>query len=303
MAIGIDPLVDFACKQLLGNPEHPAITLHFLNAVLGGSPQITDVTVLNPIVEKEFEDDKYAILDVRARDVDGHRFNIEIQRSLPTALRERLTYYAATQLVEQLSAGQGYESLQPSIGICILDAVIFGQVNDVHLDFRLIDAKHGVTLTEHLQIHLLELPKYVLLSHNAIITDPIEQWCYFFTRARTLTAEEIMQRLPHPVFSESAGVLKMIARDPDQRRLYEARLKVERDARAKLDFARQEGREEGREQGRQEGRQQGEAVGKVKVLRDLLDETSPTDDELQASTLEQLASLESEFQRRLRKRG
>src|SRR6056297_3671957 len=299
MAIGIDPLVDFACKQLLGNPEHPAITLHFLNAVLGGSPQIIDVEILNPIVEKEFEDDKYAILDVRARDAHGHRFNIEIQRTLPTALRERLTYYAATQLVEQLGAGEGYELLRPSIGICILDAVMFGRVKDLHLDFRLINGKHGLTLTDHLQVHLLELPKYLLSSHNRAITDPIEQWCYFFTRAKTLTIEEIVQRLPDPVFSESAGVLEMISRDPEQRILYEARLKAERDARAKLDFARQEGRQEGRE----EGRQQGEAVGKVKVLRDLLDETSPTDDELQAYPLDQLASLESDFQRRLRKRG
>ncbi len=67
MAIGIDPLVDFAGKKLLGSPDHPAITLHFLNAVLGGSPTITAVEILDPTVEKEFEEDKYAILDIRAR--------------------------------------------------------------------------------------------------------------------------------------------------------------------------------------------------------------------------------------------
>lgn len=33
MAIGIDPTVDYAFKLILGSPEHPAITLHFLNAV------------------------------------------------------------------------------------------------------------------------------------------------------------------------------------------------------------------------------------------------------------------------------
>jgi hypothetical protein len=30
----IDPTVDFACKLLLGNPEYPDITIHFLNAIL-----------------------------------------------------------------------------------------------------------------------------------------------------------------------------------------------------------------------------------------------------------------------------
>lgn len=297
MAIGIDPLVDFACKRVLGSPEHPAITLHFLNAVLGGSPRITDVEILNPIVEKEFEDDKYAILDVRARDTHGNRFNIEIQRSLPTALRERLTYYAATQLVEQLGAGEGYESLRPSIGICILDAVIFRQVTELHLDFRLMDSKHGLTLTDHLQVHLLELPKYASPSHNGVITDPIEQWCYFFLRADELTAEEIGRRLPEPVFLEATGVLEMIARDPDQRSLYEARLKAERDARAKLDYARNEGLEQGLEKGRRE-----ERLRTVGILRDIAGASSPTDAELQLLSFEDLAALESDFQRRLRKR-
>jgi len=125
MAIGIDPLVGFACRTLLGSPDHPAITLHFLNAVLGGSPQITDVEILNPVVEKEFADDKYSILDVRARDEFGHRFNIEIQRTRPAALRERLTYYAATQLVKQLGEGDLYTELRPAIGICILDLSLF----------------------------------------------------------------------------------------------------------------------------------------------------------------------------------
>ena len=47
MAIGIDPTVDYAFKLLLGSPEHPAITLHFLNAVLGSEVLITDVEIIN----------------------------------------------------------------------------------------------------------------------------------------------------------------------------------------------------------------------------------------------------------------
>lgn len=155
MAIGIDSLVDFACKKLLGSPEHPAITLHFLKAVLGGNPTITDVEILNPILEKEFEEDKYAILDVCASDAFGHRFDIEIQRSRPAALRERLTYYVATQLVEQLGGGDRYTELRPSIGICILDLLLYPQISDIHLDFRLRNSTHGLTFTDHLQIHLL----------------------------------------------------------------------------------------------------------------------------------------------------
>jgi hypothetical protein len=43
MAIGISPLVDFAFKLMLGNPEHSGITIHFLNSILVGQPRITQV--------------------------------------------------------------------------------------------------------------------------------------------------------------------------------------------------------------------------------------------------------------------
>ncbi|PAY15621.1 hypothetical protein CKO51_30930 [Rhodopirellula sp. SM50] len=111
MAIGIDPTVDFACKRLLGSPDHPAITLHFLNAVLGGHPPIANVQILNPIIGKSFDDDKASILDVLATDDHGRFIDIEIQTTLPAGLSERLTYYAASQLVEQLGEGDGYRRI------------------------------------------------------------------------------------------------------------------------------------------------------------------------------------------------
>ena len=58
MLIEIDPTVDFACKLLLGNPEYPVITIHFLNAILRLPSPIVSVEIVNPIVWKEFEADK-----------------------------------------------------------------------------------------------------------------------------------------------------------------------------------------------------------------------------------------------------
>ncbi len=295
MSVGIDPLVDFACRKLLGSPEHPAITLHFLNAVLTGGSKIVDVEILNPMIDKEFEDDKYSILDVRARDSNGRRFNIEIQRTIHATLAERLAFYTACQLVEQLSSGDGYDALRPSIGICILDRVMFQDVNAVHLDFRLHDPKLALTLTDHLQIHLLQLPKYFFPSNSQSISVPLEQWCYFFRHANDASDAELLQLLPDTVFEEAIGVLKMIARDPQQRQLYELRLKVERDARANLASAIQQGIEQGIEQGRRDG-----VISKVKLLRDLLRVTTPSDSELAEMAMAQLDQLDVDYERQLR---
>ncbi len=86
----------------------------------------------------------------------------------------------------------------------------------------------------------------------------------------------------------------MIARDPKQRTLYEARLKAERDALAKEDYAREEGREEERLV---------ERFRTVKMLRDIVGDAAPTDDELTGLSLDDLAGIEAKLQRRLRDRG
>lgn len=90
MAIGIDPKVDFAFKQVVGSPKRPAITLHFLNSVLGEELQITEVDILNPIQDKDSEIGKLSILDVVARDSSGRVYDIEMQTSVPAGLSARL---------------------------------------------------------------------------------------------------------------------------------------------------------------------------------------------------------------------
>jgi len=96
MLIEIDPTVDFACKLLLGNPEYPDITIHFLNAILRLPSPIVSVEIVNPIVWKEFEADKLSILDILAIDDADRRLNVEVQRTKPTCLPQRLAYYSAT---------------------------------------------------------------------------------------------------------------------------------------------------------------------------------------------------------------
>lgn len=86
----------------------------------------------------------------------------------------------------------------------------------------------------------------------------------------------------------------MIARNPDERRLYNERLKLERDERARNLQAREEGR--------QEGRHEGELVGRVKLLQNLNGDTPATTEELLRLGTEQLLVLERELQQRLRER-
>ena len=297
MAIGIDPLVDFAAKRVLGSPEHSTITLHFLNSVLGFIDPIVDVTILNPINLKDFDVDKLSILDIKATDNRGRRYNIEVQTTRPLGLPKRLTYYAAKLLIEQLGASDQYADLKPSISICLLDAIMFRDEKALQHAFQLRTI-NGLSLTDCLQVYVFELPKYVIPRDNEPITDPVDQWLYFFRRAANLTPEELSRRLPDPVFAEATGVLEMIARTPEERQHYEDRLKAERDEWARTAQAKLDGREEGRE----EGRRQGQIIGKIELLCQLLNHPYLGERPLHEQTVEELAAFEADLQLRLRAR-
>ena len=320
MAIGIDPTVDYAFKLLLGSPEHPAITLHFLNAVLGDQFDITDVEIINPILGKEDDADKLSILDVAATDSTGRRYDIEMQTSLPAGLAQRLAYYTASMYVGQIGEGDDYTLLRPAISICVLDAIMFHQSSQIHSDFRLRSRGGDLELTDGLQIHLLELPKYTVPSDNKVITDPVEAWFYFFRQADEMTTEDIEQRFDSPAFTEAAQVLDMIQRTPQQRDQYEQRLKAQRDERARMQHAveqavkqarleakaegKAEGRAEGKAEGRAEGKAEGEALGAVKGRIELLTKLLNTElVSVDGLTMEQLVAVENDLQRQLRDRG
>ena len=295
MAIGISPLVDFAFKLLLGSPEHSGITIHFLNSILVGQPRITQVEILNPFLGKKFDDDKLSILDIRATDEHGRLLNIEMQTSLPAGMAQRLTYYVSSLYVSQLGEGHQYLELCPAISICVLSQAMFAEPPALHLDFRLREVSTALTLTDDLQIHLLQLNHLQVTVENVYDACPAERWAYFLQNADKLTPAEIRRLFPDQEFSEAAGVLEMISRTPEQLMAYNARLKFQRDEVARILQARLEGREEGR----QEGEEIGEARGRIVILQELLGQRVWTAEEFAKCAAAQLNALADQLQQQL----
>ena len=133
---------------------------------------------------------------------------------------------------------------------------------------------------------------------------------FFFRQAENLTAEEVAKRLGDPTFREAVGVLEMIARSPQERDLYEARLKMQRDEEARLRYAknqgielgREKGRREGRSEGREEGIQRGNLAGRIQLLQELLGESVTEMEVLKNQEVVELTATVARLQRQLRDR-
>ncbi len=305
MPIGICPTVDFVFKLLFGNPKHSRIAIHFLNAILQHLLKVREIKLLNPIHEQEAEDDKQSILDILATDEHGRTFIIEMQTTVPAGTRQRLAYYTAWQYVDQLRQGQNYASLRPVISICVLTDPMFRKVPELHLHF-VLRSETGVILTEDLQVHVLQLSNLRVKEENLRDASPLEQWSYFLLRAEMLTMDEIKRLLPDEVFSEAAGVLDVVAKTPEQKRRYEARLKFQRDEAARAltsEQAREQGRLEGRLEGIDEGIERGELFGRIKTLQGLVGVRESTREELSDFNDEQLKTLLEQLRDQLRNRN
>jgi len=229
MIPGIDPKVDIAFKKVFGSESWTDLTASLINAVLEPPPQqrLVEVELLNPYSEKMTLDDKVSILDIKARDDQGRLYNLEMQMLATAALVQRLLFYWSRVYSQQLSEGDDYTRLRPTISICFVNGALFGDRPEHHTLFRLLDATGQVCLTDDLVVHVIELPKFTRTL--AELRTPLDFWLYFLKNGGELDADALPDALNRPDQQKAMGVLKMLAQSDVERELYEGRLKAKRD--------------------------------------------------------------------------
>ena len=204
---GIDPRVDIAFKKVFGSPAWTGLTISLIDAVLRPGPgrHLVRLDLLNPYSEQETPSDKLSVLDIKAQDERGRWFNVEMQMHLGRALAPRLLYYWARLYGAQLVEGDEYDQLRQTISICFLNQTMFHQREAYHSVFGLWERTRQLCLTEHLEIHLLEIPKF----HRAVeaLREPLDFWLYFLQNGKELDADALPSRLARPEIQQAMEVL------------------------------------------------------------------------------------------------
>jgi len=168
-----------------------------------------------------------SILDVKARDESEWIYDLEMQMLVLAALSPRTLYYWAKSYAEQLSAGEDYTRLRRTISICFVNGVVFREWPEYHTCFRLLDPSGELCLTEDLEIHIIELPKF--RKTLAELETDLDFWLYFLKNGEELDADALPAELDRGEIRKAMGVLKMLAQSDMERELYEGRLKAKRD--------------------------------------------------------------------------
>jgi predicted transposase/invertase (TIGR01784 family) len=303
MILDIDPKADYAFKHVFGRESTRPLLISVIDSVLNPPPgrHIRDVDLLNPFNPKEALDDKLSILDIKARDQQGRHFNVEMQMLAYRYYEKRILYYWARLHQQQLHAGEDYLELMPTISISFLDHVLFPDVPDYHLRFRLLETAHRFAFTEDIECHILELPKFT--KSLSELKTGLDIWLYFLRHAEKMDTEALPPELQQPLVMRALEELKMLAQTGAERERYESRRKAQLDYNTGLKVARIEGQAEGRAEGekigRVEGRVEGEKIGAIQLSERLLNRSQTPTEQLAALSLEELTRLADHLQAQL----
>ena len=116
----IDATIDCVFKAILGAPGNENLLVDFLNSILLPASLITHVEVINPYNERDFIGDKLSIVDIKATDASGVKYQVEVQLTTPSYLKDRILYTWGGIYQAQISEGDGYNKLKPVISIWLL---------------------------------------------------------------------------------------------------------------------------------------------------------------------------------------
>ena len=212
MGTGIDPTVDYVFKRLHGDEDNALLLVDLLNAVIDFAlgRLVRGVHILNPFVARDYAEGKVPVLDVRARDDPGRQFLLEMQRFVSVGFAKRLLYYWAGGHAEQLLKGDHYEILLPTYSICFVNEPFLPDA-DYHHCFQVYDKKHEQLLCKDLEMHLIELSKFVLPVEE--VRTPLERWCYFFKHGASLDLASLPATLDVPVIRQAVEVLVKLSQD------------------------------------------------------------------------------------------
>lgn len=231
----LDPKMDFVFKNIFGSEKNSKILISFLNATLKPKDLITSVEIKNTDLNKDYIEDKFSRLDVKATTSNDEVINIEIQLKNEYNMIKRSLYYWSKLYSEQLNEGEDYNLLKRTICINILNFKYL-KTRKFHSAYRLKEIYSNEELTDVAEIHFIEIPK---LEEGTDEKDMLVNWVEFLkdpesekVRSLEMNIEEIRQ---------AKDELIRMSNDDTQRQIYEMRAKTLKDKVSALNEAERKG--------------------------------------------------------------
>jgi predicted transposase/invertase (TIGR01784 family) len=231
----LSPTVDFVFKRLFGDPKHLIHLVRFLQSVLTlPADEYEEVTLQDTHINRSFADDKLCVLDIRIKTRSGRTVNVEVQVGSVAGMWDRMQFYSAKLVSEQIGKGDDYAEMPQVITVTILVERLIRSNNRYHHRFRLYDADAGVEFPNSMELHTLELPDLPATS------DGTSLWWWLRFMASVTPEDFAAVKERGPDMAELVVRLEELSADKEMRVLMDAREKARRDQIARERYVREE---------------------------------------------------------------
>lgn len=268
----LSPKLDVVFQALFGEVGNESITKGFLEAILERKIDSIDLS-RNPILRREFKDEKLGVLDIIAKLDKNEICNIELQIVDKKNIIERILYYWSRLYSRQIKSGEDYKILQKAIVILITDFKIENlEELDYHSRWKIMEDKQGkkIILTQKLEIDIIELPKIIGKEKEQ---DNLLDWLYFLENPKSERVTEKMKENEN--LKEAVKKLDNLSEDEKMQRIADLRQKAIMDEKAiyekGLEIGLEKGIQRGMEKGIEKGIMEGSQKEKIEIAKKMLE--------------------------------
>ena len=243
----LNPQIDFVFKKIFGTEKNKPILINFLNAVIKPTTPIKDVEIKNNDIDKDFIEDKFSRLDVKATTSNKEHINIEIQVKNEYNMIQRTLYYWSKMYSEQIQNRDNYSKLERTVCINILNFKYLKN-DKYHNAYRLKEITSNEELTDLQEIHFIELPKFNEIGNKEYVEnvekmDALEKWLEFLVEPESNTVRQL--ELSNEEIKLAKSELYRLSMDSKEREQYNMREKAIYDRISALENAEAKGKLEG----------------------------------------------------------
>ncbi|MBP3519370.1 MAG: Rpn family recombination-promoting nuclease/putative transposase [Parabacteroides sp.] len=301
----VNPFTDIGFKVIFGSEPSKDMLIFFLNGLLEGEYEVTDLTFLDKEDHGGNVNDRGIVYDIYCRTSDGKYIIVEMQNRWHSHFLDRTLYYVCRGISRQNGQnaypkslgddrcrdyGKRYD-LSAVYGIFLMNFKEEGLEPKFRSDTTIIDRDTGKAINTHFRQIYLQFPFFTKELHECGTL--FEKWLY------TLKNMDKWNRMPdalkEQVFQRLAQLAEVANLSEDNRIAYDKALdyyyidetvrydeymraeKAKKDMEETLAKGRKEGLEKGRKEGMEEGRKEGMEEGIRKVAIQMLKEGLTSD--------------------------
>ncbi|KLI22369.1 ATPase [Brachyspira hyodysenteriae] len=263
---------DYFVRYLLGSIGNEDILENIVNCVLrdSGFQEVHNLEIINPHNLPENINLKESVLDVKAITKDNKKIIVEIQLSGNIDFVKRIFYYISKNIVSELNENESYDIISQVISINFVNFNMdFYDEGKAHRCFKLIDTENHKVSLDMMQMHIIEVPRFIKILNNSNINDikksKILSWIEFFT-VKDLDKVKDKLKEANSIMSKVIDKYERFISSEEEMEVYNARDAFLYGQTLMLKKEREEGIKEGIERGIEKG-EKNKALSIAKSLK------------------------------------